>query len=248
MGYYLFAVIPESVNKTFKDVVLDGETCKVITVPYKDMSAVAAKAPVRIYEPSRKNAKAHQDAVSNIMKEHTVIPVSFGNIVESEKDVEIFMQQLYPNFKVIFPKIKGKFEVGLKLIGKKDWMAKQAQNNPKLKQMQQSLQDKSKASSYYDRLAIGEASKDFVGAIHLEFEKEVFQPLAKIANAAKSNEVVNERMLLNAAFLLDKEQEEAFDIKVNEIYEKWKDKVDFTYTGPWPAYNFIDLKVKAGAQ
>ncbi|SDN73515.1 GvpL/GvpF family gas vesicle protein [Alkalicoccus daliensis] len=247
MGYYLFAVIPDAVNKKFKDVELDGEKCKVITVPYKDMAAVAAKAPIKIYEPSRKNAKAHQDAVSNIMKEHTVIPVSFGNIVESEKDVEIFMKQLYPNFKIIFPKIANKFEVGLKLVGKKKWMQEQAQNNPKLKQMQQSIEDKSKASSYYDRLAIGEASKDFVGAIHLQFEKEVFQPLAKIANAAKSNEVVNERMLLNAAFLLEKDKEEEFDLKVNEIYEKWKDHIDFTYTGPWPAYNFIDLKVKAGA-
>ncbi len=81
--------------------------------------------------------------------------------------------------------------------------------------------------------------------LHEEFEKEVFHPLADISDAAKSNEVINERMLLNAAFLLDKDQEEAFEKKLNEIYNKWMDSADFKYTGPWPAYNFIDIKLTA---
>lgn len=247
MGYYLFAVIPDAVEKQFEPVSLGGGKREVFSIPYKEVAVVVAQAPVQIYEPSRKNARAHQDTVSNVMKEHTIIPVSFGNIMESREDVEVFMEKLYDNFKKIFPKIENKFEVGLKLVGKKEWMQKQAHSNPKLKQMKEALEDKSKAAGYYDRLALGEASKNFIGSIHAEFEKEIFEPLAKISDAAKSNEVINERMLLNAAFLVDKEKEEAFDKKVNELYEKWKDRIDFNYTGPWPAYNFIDLKIKAGA-
>ncbi|WP_147804080.1 GvpL/GvpF family gas vesicle protein [Alkalicoccus halolimnae] len=247
MGYYLFAVIPEPVEKKFSPASLGGAKREVISLPYRDMAAVVAKTPVQIYEPNRKNARAHQNAVSDVMKDHTIIPVSFGNVVEGKKDVEVFMEHLYPNFEKIFPKIENKIEVGLKLVGKKEWMQKQAHNNPKLKQMKTNIETKSKAAGYYDRMALGEASKKFIGSIHEEFEKEIFHPLTKIADSAKSNEVINERMLLNAAFLIDKDKEEIFDKKVNELYAKWNDKIDFSYTGPWPAYNFIDLKVKAGA-
>ncbi|MFC4735077.1 GvpL/GvpF family gas vesicle protein [Bacillus daqingensis] len=247
MGFYMLAVVPGAQKPAVRHVTFDGTEYPVRTITYKDVSVVAAEAPVKIYEPNRKNAKAHQDTVAAVMKDCTVIPVSFGNVVESEADVKEFASQLYGKFKQIFPKIEGKMEVGLKLTGKKEWMKEQAMKNPALKKMQQQLNSRSRPSTYYENLAAGEASKKFVTSFHEEFEKEVFQPLAKIADAAKSNETINERMLLNAAFLLDAEKEEAFDKEVNRIYEKWKDRIDFSYTGPWPAYNFIDLKVKAGS-
>jgi hypothetical protein len=51
-------------------------------------------------------------------------------------------------------------------------------------------------------------------------------------------------MLLNTAFLIDRDDEQLFDKKINQLHYKWKDKVDFKYSGPWPAYNFINIKLK----
>ena len=50
-------------------------------------------------------------------------------------------------------------------------------------------------------------------------------------------------MLLNAAFLVDEENDQAFDDLVNKLYEKWEDKVEFKYTGPWAAYNFVNIRL-----
>jgi hypothetical protein len=51
-------------------------------------------------------------------------------------------------------------------------------------------------------------------------------------------------MVLNAAFLIQREMEENFDTKVNELYEKFEDKLEFKYTGPWPPYNFVNIKLE----
>ena len=51
-------------------------------------------------------------------------------------------------------------------------------------------------------------------------------------------------MLLNAAFLIDKDQEAEFDQLVNDLYETCSEKVEFQYSGPWPAYNFINIRLK----
>ncbi|WP_347834930.1 GvpL/GvpF family gas vesicle protein [Gracilibacillus sp. JCM 18860] len=66
-------------------------------------------------------------------------------------------------------------------------------------------------------------------------------PLKTKAEAAKLNDPIGDRMLLNASFLVDRDKEETFDQLVNEAHEKWQDKVEFKYSGPWPAYNFVQI-------
>lgn len=60
-------------------------------------------------------------------------------------------------------------------------------------------------------------------------------------NETIENKTIPGKILLNAAYLVDGEKEEAFDGMVNDLFEVWKDKVEFKYTGPWPAYNFVNI-------
>lgn len=45
-------------------------------------------------------------------------------------------------------------------------------------------------------------------------------------------------MIMNAAFLVARDQAEHFDAKVHEIGKQFEGKLSFRYTGPWPPYNF----------
>lgn len=75
-------------------------------------------------------------------------------------------------------------------------------------------------------------------------EKEIYLPLLGLTAAGKQNDTIPGKVFLNAAFLIDRNSEAEFDERVNEIYEVWKDKVDFKYTGPWPAYNFVNIRLR----
>jgi hypothetical protein len=48
---------------------------------------------------------------------------------------------------------------------------------------------------------------------------------------------------MNAAFLVSRDKETAFDAKVKEVGALY-DKVNFRYTGPWPPYNFVNIRLK----
>jgi len=50
-------------------------------------------------------------------------------------------------------------------------------------------------------------------------------------------------MIMNAAFLVSREMEQAFDARVKEIGQQY-DKLTFKYTGPWPPYNFVNIRLK----
>ncbi|SDI18976.1 GvpL/GvpF family gas vesicle protein [Alteribacillus bidgolensis] len=243
LGCYLFCAIQTEGNQTFGSAALVGEERKVYTVHYKNYAMVVADAPIQVYEPSRKNAKAHQETIAKVMEEFTVVPMSFGTVLKTNEDVYLLLEQLEEQLKEIFPKVNNKIEVGLKVIGKKEWLYQEANQQSDIKKLKEKT--KSKQESYYDQIQIGERAEYFVRGLHEKIENEIFSPLEEIAEASVSNEVISERMLLNASFLIDLEKEEKFDELVNELYEKWRDKTEFKYTGPWPAYNFIDIKLKA---
>ncbi len=247
MGIYIFCAIQidESEDVDFGEIEMEGETRSLFIIRYKDAGIVATEAPLKIYHPNKDNLMMHQRAVSLVMERNqTVIPVSFGNVFHSKADVGVLLENLYPQFAKLFPEIKGKIEIGLKVIGKKDWLESHIQGNSKIEKMAKSVQGKSEAASYYERIQLGEVAQKLVSSLQKEIKQEVFNPLEEIAEASKTNEPIGEKMLLNASFLVDRGKEEEFDLKVNEAYEKWKDKVEFSYSGPWAAYNFVNIHLK----
>ena len=54
---------------------------------------------------------------------------------------------------------------------------------------------------------------------------------------------IGDKMIMNAAFLISRNQEGAFDKKIKDIAGR-HDQLTFKYTGPWPPYNFVNIKLK----
>ena len=55
---------------------------------------------------------------------------------------------------------------------------------------------------------------------------------------------IGDKMIMNAAFLIELERESEFDAAVNRIAKNFGDRLNFKYTGPWPPYNFVNIRLK----
>jgi len=73
---------------------------------------------------------------------------------------------------------------------------------------------------------------------------DVHEQLKNASAASRSNKVIGDRMILNAAFLVDRAHEKAFDDAVKEVSRRYEGLLSFKYTGPWPPYNFVNIKLK----
>lgn len=242
-GVYVFGAICETQPKSFGKVQLNGQENEVYTVHYQNVAMVVAKVNGEVL-PDRLNLFAHQQKISELMKQYCVIPMSFGNMFHSEQDVLLITEHLYDEFEILFSKLENKLEVGLKVIPKKEWIDKEMQQDSILRELKSNKKDFSDPSSIYDQIRLGELAQNFVLRLQEEVEEQIYYPLLELAEAGKQNNTIPGRILLNAAFLLDRENEAAFDNKVNELFEKWKEKVEFKYTGPWPAYNFVNIRLR----
>jgi hypothetical protein len=74
--------------------------------------------------------------------------------------------------------------------------------------------------------------------------REIYDELRDAAIASRSNKVIGDRMIMNAAFLVERDRAELFDKKVQEIAKRYEGKLSFKYTGPWPPYNFVTIRLQ----
>lgn len=99
LGYYTFCVIANHENLELGEVELEGRKTALEVFNYQEFSMIVTKAPMKIYHPKKENLLVHQNVVSNLMEKTTVIPMSFGNVFETEADIEFLMKSLYPDLK-----------------------------------------------------------------------------------------------------------------------------------------------------
>jgi hypothetical protein len=239
-GVYVFGAIREAQPKSFGKVRLNGEENEVYTIHYNSVAMLVARVNGEVL-PDRLNLLAHQQIISEVMKQYCIIPMSFGNVFHSEQDVLLITEHLYDEFEALFSKLENKIEVGLKVIPKKEWIDQKIKQDSVLSQWKANKND---PSLFYDQIQIGELAQNLVFRLQEEAEEQIYLPLLELAESGKQNNTIPGKILLNAAYLVDRKNEAAFDQKVNELFEDWKDKVVFKYTGPWPAYNFVNIRLR----
>ncbi|HWC77535.1 MAG TPA: GvpL/GvpF family gas vesicle protein, partial [Blastocatellia bacterium] len=76
------------------------------------------------------------------------------------------------------------------------------------------------------------------------YVREVYSVLRDAAVASRANKPIGDKMIMNAAFLVERDREAEFDQKVKEIAARYEGKLSFKYSGPWPPYNFVHIRLK----
>ncbi|PRO66184.1 GvpL/GvpF family gas vesicle protein [Alkalicoccus urumqiensis] len=245
MAYYVFGIIRGNGGENWPHAELNGKSYRVLPIETNQMAAVVADVNETSFDPSRKNARTHQKITSEAHTRETFLPMSFGTVLQEKKDVKKLLTTLRPQAEKMFPKLENRMEVGLRLTADETYLRELASRSPVLKNIKAKQQKKGQLH-FGERLEAGEASAAFMKELHENIQQSFFKPLSKIADSVKSNDLMHEKMVMNASFLVHEENEEAFDEEVNRLHDEWKEKLSFTYTGPWPPFNFVDIQMKAG--
>jgi hypothetical protein len=71
----------------------------------------------------------------------------------------------------------------------------------------------------------------------------ILTELRDVSVASRINKPIGDKMIMNAAFLISRDRESAFDKKIKDIAGR-HERLTFKYTGPWPPYNFVNIRLK----
>jgi hypothetical protein len=242
-GKYVYCIIRSSEFLRFGPIGLGAEPSDVHTINYRDLAAVVSDAPAGIQDATRENMLALQRVNETVMREHTVIPMSFGTVFKTRDDTIELLKSAYGAFSDVLAKMQNKLEFGLKVLWDRDEVVRDIESEDEDVRRLKNEISSQKGSTYFARMQYGRLIDAALQARSDRYVSDIFAGLRDVCVASRSNKPIGDKMILNAAFLVSREREPAFDSRVKEIGARY-DKLTFNYTGPWPPYNFVNIRLK----
>ena len=242
-GKYVYCIIESSDHHRFGPIGIGAEPSEVHTINFKDIAAVVSDTPLEVYDATRENVLAHERVNETVMKEFTVIPMSFGTVFKTSDDIVELMRGAYDAFRDVLSKMHDKLEFGLKVLWDRDVIVREIeQEDEDVRRLKKEISSQ-KGSTYFARVQYGRLVDSALQARSERYVDDIFAQLRDVAVASRANKPIGDKMIMNAAFLVARDKEVAFDTKVKQIGTKY-DKLTFKYTGPWPPYNFVNIRLK----
>ncbi len=242
-GKYVYCIIDSTDPLRFGPVGIGAEPSEVYTVHYKNLAAVVSDAPLEVLDSTRENVLAHERVNETVMREHTVIPMSFGTIFKTREDIVELLRSAAEAFGDVLHKMQNKLEFGLKVLWDRDQAIREVENEDEdISRLKKEISGQ-KGPTYFARMQYGRLIDSALQARSERYVADVLEQLREVSVASRINKPIGDKMIMNAAFLISRDQEQAFDSKVKSIAGKF-DKLTFKYTGPWPPYNFVNIRLK----
>jgi hypothetical protein len=239
---YVYCVVRCSGPLRFGPIGIGTEPAEVHTIHYKELGAVVSDTPVEVLDATRENVLAHERVNEAVMREHTVIPMSFGTVFKTRDDIVELLRAAYDAFGDVLEKMENKVEFGLKVLWDREAVIREIEaEDEDVRRLKDEISSQ-RGSTYFARMQYRRAIDAALETRSEGYVREIFAHLRPVAVASRANKPIGDRMILNAAFLVSRHQETAFDARVKEIGAH--EKLTFKYTGPWPPYNFVNIRLK----
>ncbi len=246
-GYYMYGIIGTSQRREFGPIGIGGGGNVVYTVSYQNLSAIVSRSPLVKYAVTREHSMAHIKVLERAMEEYTVLPVRYCTIAEEEEIiVEKVLKARYQEFIDLLQDMQDKMELGVRAR----WsdlnaiFAEVVEENAEIKAIKEALLgETNEQRKYAGKIKIGQlVQKALEGKKKREVE-ELLAELKPLSLDYKENSIYGDMNLINAAFLISKEREKAFDRKMQELEKEYGERKKLKYVGPIAPYNFVEVVV-----
>ena len=244
-GYYVYGIVAANKQSSFGKSTMGGGLADVFAIRHEDLAIVASKVNAPILDATRENVLAHEHVVERIMETSTVIPMSFGVIFKTSDDIQAMLKGVYACFQEVLHKLEGKIEFGLKVTWARDGIIERLKREKEeIRRFDLELKKKRLHSTYFARMQLARMIETALMERSSEIVKEVYEGLRPVCLASRDNKPIGETMIMNAAFLLERKRTNEFDLILRKLSKKFHGLLDFKYSGPWPPYNFVSIRLK----
>lgn len=265
-GIYIYGVLDSNKELFFGP---HGVTAceEVYTISYQDISAVVSDSemvdtstslsidPERVervdYTHMRKDRLAmllvrHQKAIEKIMGlGHTIIPMRLGTFAKDEAEIKHILACGHSIIKDIFTKISNMIEIDITATwGDFSSALKEIGEDKEITEFKERLLTSPGGVTVDDQMRMGLMVKDALDRIREGYSKEIQAALKSASRASKAHELMDDKMIANIAFLINKAKQKDFEMKVERLNTEFNEKLHFRCVGPLPPYSFYTLEIK----
>lgn len=173
----------------------------------------------------------------------------FGVVMPSEEAVaEDLLQARYDELGRLLDGVDGRVELSVKAFYRADVAMREVlRDDPAIARLSRATRGLPEAATYYDRVRLGQLVAEAVRAKRDQDAAPILARLSPLAVGVAADEELPERMVLKAAFLVERERVPEFDHAVDEIAREASERLQLKYLGPLAPHTFATFTLPARA-
>jgi len=210
------------------------------------LGALTSEVPDGELEAGRDELLTHARVLESALGQGAVLPMRFGVVMPDDDTVRNeLLEANRPQLEAQLEEMDGKVEFGLKALYDEEALLREVlAENRDVASLQQKIRDKPPDSAYYDRIQLGDLIAAAIEEKRDRDEENILDALAPYAVAMEVGSPIHERMVVNAAFLLETDRTDEFDEKLEALAAAEHPRIGFKLTGPLPPHSFVELSVE----
>lgn len=242
-GKYIYGIINSNLPA--------GEAGEEIRfIAYQDIAAVVSDSELIDYS-SLSNEKLargllkHQQVIEKVMADNTIIPMRLGTYASNEEEVRGILSKGQAITQKVFGAINNKIEMDL-VATWSDFgsIIKDAAQDKEIKEFKESLLSKPNGVTVDDQAKIGYMVKNALIKKRDGVSIQIQDEMKGLCADLRLHEAMDDKMVCNIAFLVDKNRQGEFEHKIDELNTNFNEKLNFRCVGPLPSYSFYTMEVK----
>ena len=218
-----------------RTVVRDGLACVVSEYSGEDLGTLTKEKLLR-------RLLVHQQVVEHVMGDHTVLPVKFGTVLDSAREVLGLLSQGHPGFVDALAFIQDKVEIEVAATWDTGRVLEEISKEEEVVRARDAIAGKGRPT-VEDQMRMGQLVKVCMDRRRNIYLVRMVGFLEPLAVDVASNALVSDEMVMNVAFLVDRTRQREFDERVLELDELFRNEIAFRVIGPLPPYSFSTVEV-----
>lgn len=219
----------------------------VHSIRLEDIAAIVSDHPVEKLSLLRKNVEPHHRVIREISAQSTLIPATFGHISDNDEQIRAVLRVNHTEIREELRRLLGKAEMGVKLVWDVDNIFDflvgadrelRSRRDRVFGKSRPTLEDKLELGAFFDKLHRRERER---------LGNQIVEALRPVAGEFRVNPPADEKVVLNAAFLIERAREKEFEEALYRAANLFDSNFALDYNGPWPPYNFVRLTLKPAA-
>ena len=248
-GIYLYAIIPNSYSEEmFKSI----ENIGIYLIPYKNLFAIVSDRD------EHKIEQLDRQELGHLLVEHQkkneyfqkvgfsmLLPMQMGTFMQSQAEVCNILRNGYDLILDTLQKINSLTEFNVAAV----WAdfsktLGTVAAHPEISDMKERLMEKKERPTEADQMAIGAKVQEELINKNTEVALNIVNSLASVCVDKRIHDTMNDEMVLNSAFLIEKNNAARFEEIINQLDEDYNETLNFKLIGPLPCYSFYTIEVK----
>jgi hypothetical protein len=228
--------------------IYEGSPARVYTVSAGPVAAVVSNFDARgRVTPLRRNLDPHERVIREAMRITTILPAAFGHVARDAQQVATMLRRHGPSLTRELVRLAAKVEMSVRVAWDvENIFSHLVDQHPELAELRDRIFANGKQANSNDKIELGRLFEERREAGRADVVQRVVDSLRPIAVDVHVSRVHGEKAAADVAFLVARDDMQAFRQRVLDIASDWPAEYAFQCSGPWAPFNFVQIDLENG--